>query len=192
MTNEIIEKKMLFVHTPRTGGTSVSTYLKNNGVNLKVFALNRPIPPRINLKNHYVFTIARNPVDRYVDSINFLLSGETRHMKFARDVFKYMNISIDLDLIKFVVKSPDFVNLSKLFIPQTNYTDKVAVDKIYKFEDGLSTITDNLRENFNLPDNVELEHLNAAPEVFTVDMLTEEQKQLLNKLYKSDFALYSE
>ena len=134
-------KKFIFVHVPKTAGSSIHVHFKDS-YGLEKHERLDPIPDlhhkkikdilneNVGYKNYFKFCVVRNPFSR-------LVSG-------YKD-FRYQRGLINVDFNKFV-KNQLVQNFSNdvHFIPQHNFThinDQVVVDKIVKYE-NLNEIAD--------------------------------------------------
>jgi hypothetical protein len=128
------DKKFIFLHVPKTAGTSIHIYLKDYYGLQGNERLDPPpdlhhkkvediLKENSNYKNYFKFCVVRNPFAR--------LFSAYKDFRFQRGL-----ISVDFD--KFVLN--EFVkNFSNdvHFIPQHNFThvnDKLFVDKVIKYE----------------------------------------------------------
>jgi len=90
-----IKKNPKFIHIPKTAGSNISQSLYGYQVGHK---------PRAFLKrqeNDFIFTFARNPIDRFVSAFNYLnLGGINKHDEMFKE--KYLPTGIDIN--SFVVE----------------------------------------------------------------------------------------
>lgn len=185
----------IFMHIPKTGGSSVSYFLKgvsrenieiarsrlgagkgvsvndSNGNNVKHIALHRLIKEEPKLGNYFKFTIVRNPYDRTM-SYYFWYKG-TKKMKNGFD---------KTDFKRFVKQLQDF---------QTGYitdpeTGEIIVDKIVKYESlipGLSSIPCLKKFNFT-----QLPQLNVSQNN-RKNFYDAELKDIVYTKFKKDFEI---
>ena len=112
-TKEMINKKILFIHIPKAGGTSIATalYGKASG---HPFLYQYYLANKHFTKTFYKFCVVRNPYDRLVSAFSHISNGNSNpELKL---LFKELNIKSFDDLIfnlndkiiykKFVKKQP--------------------------------------------------------------------------------------
>lgn len=188
--------QLIFMHIPKTGGSSVSYHLKGissdkvclaesrlgidtgvsvndpeTGKNVKHISINKLIKQNPKYKDYYKFTIVRNPYDR-VMSYYFWYKGTRRFRRgFERDNFKL-----------FVKRLSDF-QFKYITDP---VTEELLVDKIVKYEnlvEGLSSIPKLSKFNFsNLP------RLNVSRN--NSSYYDKELKELVYNKFRKDFELF--
>jgi len=166
---------LIFLHIPKTGGTSVRAALKREQVNtnydLFLSPASHQLPSRGELD--YVFTFVRDPYARAVSLYN----------GYTPTPFK-----------------PDFLGFLKRVAkgvwgdqfraqPQTYWTQGTNADFIGKTE-TLQEDLDKVLSNFDIP-SVEIDRLNSAKERGTIGItirdLTSEHRSLIEDIYASDF-----
>jgi hypothetical protein len=192
-------KRCIFIHIPKTAGTSIEQFIKENGKNeidllgaqngrslhhLTGIELKKILPSYFD--NYYKFSFVRNPYDRllseyYWTSVPNLgyKSGKTK----AYFLYK---------VIEIVKNRKYFENIYfDHFIPQYlfvyNKNLKLLVNDIFKYEDlenNVKIIREKLQLNNNFP------YLNKSKlNVEKVDW-TPKQKEKIYKLYMNDFLLF--
>lgn len=186
------KKKFIYIHIPKTGGNSLSLYLKNYSSN-KVIQRNsrvglgqgidiicekskidikhmpityyRGLYP--NLYSSYIkFTIVRNPYDRLI-SLYFWLRSNRPYTKKSFKEFLNKNIKSQLSFIM--------------------VDDKIEVDYICKFEnleEDLKYIFNKI--NIDTKDMV-FPHLNASKHNYYMSYYDNELLSIINKKYENDF-----
>jgi len=207
----IQQKNMLFVHIPKTGGTSFETVFQNAG-SQALFSDKRTIGLRCTpqhfhgeiLKNimqrefiDYCFTVVRHPIDRIKSEFFYRCSDEKfryfsglrrKKVKISEaapdKVCKAFSGWLDKTLSKYPKNS--FI-LGNHIRPQIEYTS--AFDpEIFKFEDGLQRALDKVGEMIG-ERFAPMPHSNAAKkkadfEISKADMLT------LKEFYAADFEAF--
>lgn len=188
--------KLIFMHIPKTAGSSVTYFLRNyanenvelaksrlgpgkgvsvndseTGQNVKHIPLHKLLKKNPEYQDYFKFTVVRNPYDR-VMSYYFWHKGNRKCKKeFDKDDFK-----------RFVRQLGDFQS-NYIYDPETG---ELLVDKIVKFESlvtGLSSIPRLSRFNFsNLP------KLNVSRNEFQ-RFYDNELKDLVWTKFKKDFEL---
>jgi len=140
------EKKCIFIHIPKTAGTSIEQFIRDNGTNNLLFIgvrNNRSLQhltanelktmiPYI-YKQYYKFSIVRNPYDKLLSeyywnpSINIGYKNGKSKKDFLKNVIE-------------IVQNKKYFNdiYNDHFIPQYNflfYKNKLLVNQLFKYED---------------------------------------------------------
>lgn len=192
----IPEKKILFVHIPKTGGQSVTKYLlqnlgeKTNLKNSKYGLINnkkskiegpyhfhhlllreyKSLGLVKNIDDYFKISVVRNPYSRFVSAFYF---------NNLQDKFSYTDV---LKQLPFEDKNLD---LYRMFIPQVDYLKiggKIKIDKLFYQE--------NLKELFNFFNN---EYMMKGNYYTNISKTTEQKPLtkkdiiLINQLYFVDF-----
>lgn len=190
-------KKCIFIHIPKTGGTSIEQFLKDNGKNHleyigvregrsmhHYFAFDFKINiPRI-FYTYYKFSIVRNPYDRLLSEYYWTPIKDAGY-KSNKSKKEFLNYVIK------VMKNKDFFSniYNEHFIPQHIfiYTNKkLLVDNIFRYED-LDFVETYLKKKLNIENN--LPFLNKSN--FKKEKWNEKQKEIIYNLYKKDFILFN-
>jgi chondroitin 4-sulfotransferase 11 len=178
--------KILFVHIPKTGGTSIKTtqFFKSKCEwFLHDFAIKHQ------KENQDSFCFVRNPYDRLVSAYFFIKNGGIR----SKD---------DLERAKRVNKYPDFKTFCKHldefknemhFIPQYKYVvnndDNVIVKNILRFENINSDFSEFISK-YNLKNN-NLPIVNTSKHDHFNNYYDEETKNIVYNFYIKDFKLFN-
>ena len=192
----IPEKKILFVHIPKTGGQSVTKYLlqnlgeKTNLKNSKYGLINnkkskikgpchfhhlllreyKSLGLIENIDDYFKISVVRNPYSRFVSAFYF---------NNLQDKFSYADV---LKQLPFEDKNLD---LYRMFIPQVDYLKiggKIKIDKLFYQE--------NLKELFNFFNN---EYMMKGNYYTNISKTTEQKPLtkkdiiLINQIYFADF-----
>ena len=206
-----------FLHITKTGGTSVEEFgfklgikwgkydkmlynlFKNDGFwHIPVIY----IPNNI-LTKYKWFTVVRNPYDRIISEINYLI----------KDNFIDQNINVNLYLFNILTKLFTYNTETKLytinkevnesdelmlkfhFTPQYMYTTNSNVKtldniKIIKFENLNNEMNNFLKENESLETFDIHEQINNN-KLYTIIDLSLKNISLINEIYKRDFELFN-
>ena len=102
----MIDKKILFVHIPKTAGTSINSYLTKNYLNAWYMDTKMKIDPRlfqhapfylyeenIDLQDVFTFTVVRNPYTRAFSHYNHIKDRFKIRMTF-NDFLKYIKFNL--------------------------------------------------------------------------------------------------
>jgi len=192
-------KKCIFIHIPKTAGTSVEQFIRENGKNpilyhgvrdgrsmhhFTAFDIKKELP--IVFQNYYKFSIIRNPYTRLlseyywtpIPGIGFK-SGQSKG-DFITYVSQVVNKKLYFDNI-----------YNDHFIPQYLFIHngkKLLVDEIFRYEDLQWTI-EYLKKKLNIQNP--FPNLNKSNNSFIKSDWNERQKERIYKIYKNDFILFN-
>ena len=193
----IHNKKCIFIHIPKTGGTTIEHFLKDNGINqleyigvvnnrsmqhYKASELKLRIPQYFN--NYYKFSIVRNPYDRLLSEYYWcpILNVGYKYNKLKDYFLKYV-------IFLFKNKNKMLSVYNDHFIPQYDFlyeNNNLIVNNIFKYE-HFSYVNNFLKKKLNINnDFITLNKTNFEKEDWTL-----EQKNLIYNLYKNDFLLFN-
>lgn len=153
----------LFIHIPKTGGTSLTKYLTNsppsifNGKHDKIIEING------DLSNLFIFTIVRNPYDRVASMYRYQKNGGyIPHNSYKEWLFDPVEMS------------------SWFYDPQYTWIDHRV--KVYKLEDGIDVILKALGiKDRGLHLNQSVKHdVNSDDECV----------EFVNRKYEKDFEIF--
>ncbi|WP_309495539.1 sulfotransferase family 2 domain-containing protein [Sulfurovum sp.] len=187
------EHKCIFIHIPKTAGTSIWRVLLKNKTkrdHIPYSAFLSADPEKFN--SYYKFTFVRNPWDRLVSGYEYLLQGgnKTGDLYF-QDLFMKKYDTFDKFVLNYLDK--DKIHEHGLFGPQYlyiyDYKGKCQVDFVGRFE--------NIEQDFlkvvkHLNINDKLPHTNKSKRNDYTSYYT--NKEVLNKvsdLYKKDIELFN-
>lgn len=168
--------KFLFVHIPKTAGTSILDALRSKGLDTwtrKYVRGHDPIGVLLennNTENTFKFAVVRNPYQRTYSAFHQYNKGNAEKISFVQFLLNIKN--------NIISKETPLLHLPQSFF--LTLDGMVAVDKIYKFE--------NIKE---LEDDIDLEIRtlnigNYTEENFKNDY-SDESIALVNQLYSIDF-----
>jgi hypothetical protein len=191
----IENKNLLFIHVPKTGGTSIETMLgalnsqcgygiKNRKAMqhylwndfLKIFGQQR-------FNRYFKFSVVRNPYDRFLSEYYWTpIKGLGNKSKQSIDDF--------IKCVEEIVKNRRFnATVSHdHFIPQVEYIydseKNLKVNKLFKFE-NFNEVLDFLSKRYNI------KKIDKVCNSTTKDKLklTEVQKDRIYKIYEKDFKI---
>jgi len=195
-------KKFIFIHIPKTGGSSIEYALKNeitekiifDGKNTKVFGeLNNPIRNSFNSLKHgtatelkrqykdnfnsyYKFSVIRNPWDRLLSLYQWVNKCEYDKSKFLKFLpQKIQNNNIDS------TNKRSFWSLNKYLCDEN---DRLIVDYLISFDDienGFYEINKKLNMNYKL-DKINKSNL----KLLYKDVMDDEVKKIIENYYKKE------
>jgi len=192
------KKRCIFIHIPKTAGTSIEQYLQDKGKNEITFRgvhknrsmhhytaleLKKFVP--IIFNHYYKFSIIRNPYDR--------LLSEYYWTPVPNLGFKYGKTKADFlhQVIDIVRKKKYYENIYyDHFLPQYRFVyhdKKLLVDQIFKYED-LDWVTNYLKKKLEI--NMDFPTFNKTNKKKD-DNWTENQKRKIYNLYKNDFLIFN-
>lgn len=208
---KIDSKKLIFVHIPRTGGTTVEYICgihgrvvgggkpQNNvwwGGNTQHYTVSQMIKKlgKEKYKTYTSFSITRNPYDRLVSIWKRFHKIKRLNLNFEQFVDKYMKSG-----------AGDIGTHLKHQYKYLTFEGKLCVDKLFKLE-NYSEVTDFLKEKGYTQDSVkqkdgrkfELYHENGDPRKFNgvlrdkesfMDYYNRSTLEKVNKHYAKDFEL---
>lgn len=194
------DKKILFIHIPKTGGTTIEQHMnainnpkkgykrdKNNKAmqHLTMTEYNKLFND-YRFDNYHKFTIIRNPYDRMVSE--YYWTDLPIGYKDKRS-FDYFLMAVS-DIV--INKNYNYTFLHDHFIPQKEFVadenNNIIVDKIFKFEEFNETIEflkvyyPNINPNIN-------NKIKTAKGKNARITLNETQKNIIYELYTNDFIL---
>jgi hypothetical protein len=178
-----------FHHIPKTAGVSFYESIKNiDGIgyidhftNIKYFKLN---------ENDKIFTIVRNPFDRFLSAYNYLIKGgnNSEYDRYAYDILKSIPSFDDFifnPLLSSFIRDPNV----RHFNPMCQITKKIKYDLIVKYEIGIDKIIETFKNEFKLNTETQIYHINKSEKI--ISYLTDEHKKIIYKEYKEDFLEYN-
>jgi len=183
-------RKAIFVHVPKTGGVSVSTAVyKGLSGGHKTVNFYREFFGHDTYDKYFSFTFVRQPEDRFLSAVNFLLSGGmSKEDKKWADLFSKESF----DLNEFVLTElAEQVSNKKHFFTQRQFlvdeNGTVNVNFIGKYENLLPDFKIVARR-IGIKDN--LPHLNNSPcKSFDRSDLNREALHKIYCLYAQDYQL---
>jgi len=190
------EKKCIFIHIPKTAGTSIEQFIRDNGSNnllfigvrnnrslqhLTAYELKMMIP--YIYKQYYKFSIVRNPYDKLLSeyywnpSINIGYKKGKSKKDFLKNVIE-------------IVQNKKYFNdiYNDHFIPQYNflfYKNKLLVNQLFKYED-LEWVSSFLKKKLKITRNFPYLNRNDIEK----EGWNEDEKEIIYNLYKNDFLYF--
>jgi len=190
-------RKIIFIHIPKTAGSSIEHLLRDEGkYELDFIGVRNGrsthhymgIELKLILKElyptYYKFSFVRNPYDRLISEYFWCRINNVGH-KFNKTFDEF------LDYVEDVIKNKKFFKPieNDHFIPQYSFlffNNKLLVNNIFKYED-IETIAPLIKKRLKI--KTSLQHLNKS--VKNEITLTQEQKDRIYNLYKIDFETFN-
>lgn len=197
------KKHILFIHIPKTGGTSLENYLKNNDIQTLYIPVPRNnILPEKNLRNKSLQHQTYNTIYKYRKLLNINFDNKLRIISIVRN--PYHRIISDLFWNKLIKKntSPEMVyNIIKSYIYKDCYDNhnipqyKFITDennelinniKIFRTEELKKGLIEYGFINFNIhTNNIKINNNDK------MKYLNRDSINLINNYYKKDFELFN-
>jgi hypothetical protein len=194
------EKKCIFIHIPKTAGTSIEQYICEKG-KIQLFyrgvssdnrsmhhytalELIEKIPNYFN--KYYKFSIVRNPYDRLLSEYYWtpIINVGYKYKKSKDDFLKY---------VVHVIKHAKYFNniYNDHFLSQylfvTNNKKQLLVNHLFKYEE-LDHVTQFLKKKLNI--KVDFPYLNKINDNIEKEYWNDAQKEIIYELYKNDFIFF--
>lgn len=201
-----MDNKIIFIHIPKTAGSSVLDIINTNVNYLykghaekiiyitKYYFLNQPVidyselSPKSWFQNNLKsFAIIRNPYYRLISAYNYIIDPD---LNKGPNASKYRNLLLKYENFSDFLKDLEYVQTQIVhFVPQyiflCNEHDTIIVNKVIKFE--------NLREELVSFDPIfeKLKHKNKSEEITSDVFLTKKNMKIIYNAYKKDFEIFN-
>jgi hypothetical protein len=190
-------RKIIFIHIPKTAGSSIE-HLLSDGEKYKLdfigvrngrsthhyMGIELNIILKDLYKEYYKFSFVRNPYDRLISEYFWCRLNNVGH-QFNKTFDEF------LDYVENVFKNKNFFKPieNDHFIPQYSFlffNNKLLVNNIFKYED-IQTAIPLIKKRLKI--KTEFQHLNKSNKIEIT--LTDEQKERIYNLYKIDFQTFN-
>ena len=196
--------KCIFVHIPKTAGTSIH-YIFNYTVPVPyVDKLNRErdhftaVNYRENMSNYnmyYKFTFTRNPWDKLVSEYRFFKSGSEIYPEQQPRIFDTKNITFAEFIVK--LQNTNFSDYSHYdrshYIPQVDYildeNHTKIIDFIGRFE-NLQEDFDIVCDKIGIPQQ-QLPHINKTKHKHYTEYYDDETREIVAEKYAKDIEYFN-
>ncbi len=185
------EKKFLFVHIQKTGGTSVTKWMQSHIPDMEEY-MKPHSPLSLNAdryKDYYKVAFVRNPFDRMVSWYSMIKNQKahnylqqqvlTHSSNFTEFILNCEHISSKSNWKPFHYNQIDYL---------TNAQDKIGVDFVGRFE-NFSQGIEIISEYLAIPSN-EIGHMNQSDHTSYHDYYTKETREIITKRFKRDLEYF--
>lgn len=173
-------KELLFVHTPKCGGTFTKSILKD--LNIKIIGHKQPTEDQ--KENFIIFTVIRDPIKRFESLLNYRLQ-ETKPRNDWPKNLEYMHYDKSISLNK-IIEEFDENDFEKIrpYKTLTYWTENVDICiTINQLKDFLSFFSYNINLDDYPKKNVSQKERGE---------LNEKSIEKLSNIYKNDIELFNE
>lgn len=188
------ELKSVFVHVPRTGGTSVEQILRPHTTKNPIFGHTTAVEFQMMFpeewENYYSFGYVRNPWDRLASSF-FYMQRSHRESFFVKNFVLPYRLDLSSFIMNVVRDSPSSIFMIEHLRPQFHYlcnTDRsLAVDFVGRFEsinEDWKIIADKIGLEESLP------HTNHSNRKHYSKHYTSEAAEVIAQVYKDDIEIF--
>ena len=196
----IKDKNLLFIHIPKTGGSSITEFFNKNEMEISLWSKSNHISPEVPyIKSKWdrdnISFSAQHWVPKYIKEyikdydkyfkFTFVRNPYTRILSeyFFNPYINYKGIEYFNQLIPLFLENIDHCHK----LPQSDYVDD-TIDYIGKYED-LQNHFSNLLKMLNIKLNSKLPKLNNSfyNKDELISIITRENLNLINLIYKKDF-----
>ncbi|WP_413284607.1 sulfotransferase family 2 domain-containing protein [Vibrio sp. MA40-2] len=188
--NYVKRRKFLFIHIPKTAGTSILDALSIDFRQHYDYRVYKAANPKA-FNKAFKFCFVRNPYQRVISTYNYLKQTD------GEEVDIYLKNLIEQECPTFESFVNYFINHNKvslhpLFRPQYSFIYDIdgscKVDFIGRFEniaDDFKTICQKINVEFNLPNK------NRSKNKLTISPLNQELADIIYSCYQQDFILFN-
>jgi hypothetical protein len=176
--------KTIFIHIPKTGGTSIYKTLFGKVHRDHISLLYFKSYDLKKFNKYFKFCFVRNPYDRLVSSYFYIKNKNDHYTPLLEDCTTFSDFVIALSDKN---KREVFMNIPH-FLPQTSFlivdNNKLELDFIGRFE--------NINHDFNVVSNKlnidqELIHSNKSKHNYYLDYYDSKLLKIVNEVYADDF-----
>ena len=176
-------KKFLYIHIPKTGGTSIAT-----GLSLKCdHSTQSQLIEKFNINptDYYIFTVCRNPWDRFLSLYFYCTKGSETYK--SRNIEKYISFETFCELCYKKAKIVTPIVWQIHYQPQLYFIDN-NIDYIGRFE-CLQGSFDTICNKLEIPQQT-LHKQNKTNHVHYTEYYNNKTKDIVYKMYKDDIKYF--
>ena len=192
-----IERTFLFIHIPKTGGTTIEKFFQSIG--LKPYGVPENywfvrqymrVPPAhfdikildtlFSLDKIYSFAVVRDPLDRSISDFKWARSKSP-----SAEIFKNMGFEEFISYAWDRYKNDEYF-LANHIKPQSLFISE-KVTKVFRFEDGLEKAVLSVLSSLGLELKIHLKLPTLNKSAGTAPNVSERAKALVRDMYKSDY-----
>ena len=187
--------KLLFIHVPRSAGTSISRYMYGTSV-LHVSASSFLASHPKFFCDNFSFSFLRHPFSRFLSAYKFVRANGSSHLSIDyHKIYSSPSFESPLTFARFIRDNPSTLYCDHIFTPQFTYvcdkSCKPLVNFLGRFEElqiGLRKISQKTGYDFS-----QLKHLNSSniAKSFLNDVQMKALDEHLRVIYKIDYDLYN-
>lgn len=180
--------KFIFIHIPKTGGTSIEQAFNQNRVRQKHRTMTQyENMLHANIDQYFLFSVIRNPWDRMVSYWNWRQGKYSAPIDGKMNIFsEWLRYIISIDLNR--ESRNDFkMAISPQFTSLKNKNNKIIVDLI-RFE-NLQNDFDTVCEKIGIPQQ-QLPHYNKTNHKHYTEYYDEETNQIVAEKYAKDIEYF--
>lgn len=196
-----INKHILFIHIPKTGGTSVENYLKQNDVQLLYSFFGNKLFPTKELQRYSLQHQTYKTIYEYRDLCKIRFDNRLRIISIVRN--PYNRLVSDLfffNLIKHNTSQKEVYNILKKYIKSERVDNhntpqyKFVTDKTNKLIPNIrifrtETLTRDMH-NYGFKNFNKWDHIGKQNSIMYLQYLNRESINLINSYYDLDFKLF--
>lgn len=181
------KERTIWIHIPRTGGTSISISLFGYQVGHNTYTDYQAVIPDLNT-NYFVFSFVRHPETRYLSAFKFLQSGglTAQDREFKR-IWKLEEHTPD-SFIDIVARySPDlYIHFRTQTSFLQNRTGQLTLDAVYQVENLPETNSANTPNQLKPYLQTQAQaRLNASPQ--NTSVISPTTKSIIRSVYDQDY-----
>lgn len=209
-----IKKKLLFIHVPKTGGSSVEEAMNcyrirengykiidNKAIQHSKWNYYKNIEPKVCIdsnKSWNIFSVVRDPFQKIISEFYFLKKKNLTNIRYEKMYFKNINhMTIDnfIDYAEHIVKNKlyhlDLYN--DHFMPQSDYIyddkDNLKVNNLFYFYQIKNGDVLRYLNKFGIKELKHREFNGKYDEIKKNVVLNKYQKKKIRRIYSRDFRL---
>lgn len=187
---EMIDEEIVFIHIPKSGGTSIATAIIGKPAG-HPYLYEYYLADKELTKKFYKFCVVRNPYDRLVSAYAHI-SKRDCNPEF-KVLFKKLKINSFDDLILNLDNPRNYQKLFNTIVHfrsqyELIYHTKVKMDDIFKFENfDLIEISLNKR----LKNKISLKKMNSSPRNDYREYYNDYSISVVKRIYKKDLEMFN-